>query len=139
MTISLHNLHPNPGSTKAKKRLGRGRGSGTGKSVMLKLLIGLLKPDAGSLRVLGIDVAHDDVLAGDPRTAGITAGELILLPGAGAIGEIQRMNAARAGTSRGCCATAQRRDDRDRVTPTSTPRSARSCGSGCGGCMTRST
>jgi len=32
MTISLHNLHPNPGSTKAKKRLGRGRGSGTGKT-----------------------------------------------------------------------------------------------------------
>lgn len=32
MTISLHNLHPNPGATKAKKRLGRGRGSGTGKT-----------------------------------------------------------------------------------------------------------
>src|SRR4029078_4866546 len=32
MTISLHNLHPNPGSTKTKKRLGRGRGSGTGKT-----------------------------------------------------------------------------------------------------------
>lgn len=30
--ISLHNLHPNPGSTKTKKRLGRGRGSGTGKT-----------------------------------------------------------------------------------------------------------
>ena len=27
MTISLHNLHPNPGATKAKKRLGRGRGT----------------------------------------------------------------------------------------------------------------
>jgi large subunit ribosomal protein L15 len=32
MTISLHNLHPNPGATKPKKRLGRGRGSGTGKT-----------------------------------------------------------------------------------------------------------
>jgi len=31
-TITLHNLHPNPGSTKTKKRLGRGRGSGTGKT-----------------------------------------------------------------------------------------------------------
>ena len=32
MTISLHNLHPNPGATKTKKRLGRGRGSGKGKT-----------------------------------------------------------------------------------------------------------
>lgn len=32
MSITLHNLHPNAGSTKAKKRLGRGRGSGTGKT-----------------------------------------------------------------------------------------------------------
>ena len=32
MTISLHNLHPNEGATKPKKRLGRGRGSGTGKT-----------------------------------------------------------------------------------------------------------
>ncbi len=32
MSITLHNLHPNPGSTKAKKRLGRGRGSGVGKT-----------------------------------------------------------------------------------------------------------
>ncbi len=32
MTISLHNLHPNPGATKRKKRLGRGRGSGKGKT-----------------------------------------------------------------------------------------------------------
>ena len=32
MTITLHNLHPNPGATKLKKRLGRGRGSGTGKT-----------------------------------------------------------------------------------------------------------
>src|SRR5574338_363465 len=31
-TITLHNLHPNEGSTKPKKRLGRGRGSGTGKT-----------------------------------------------------------------------------------------------------------
>src|SRR5512140_4037936 len=30
--ISLHNLHPNEGATKPKKRLGRGRGSGTGKT-----------------------------------------------------------------------------------------------------------
>jgi len=30
--ISLHNLHPNPGSTREKKRLGRGRGSGKGKT-----------------------------------------------------------------------------------------------------------
>jgi large subunit ribosomal protein L15 len=32
MAITLHNLHPNEGATKAKKRLGRGRGSGTGKT-----------------------------------------------------------------------------------------------------------
>ncbi len=32
MTITRHNLHPTPGSTKTKKRLGRGRGSGTGKT-----------------------------------------------------------------------------------------------------------
>jgi large subunit ribosomal protein L15 len=32
MTITLHNLHPNKGATKVKKRLGRGRGSGTGKT-----------------------------------------------------------------------------------------------------------
>jgi large subunit ribosomal protein L15 len=31
-TISLHNLHPNPGATRDKKRLGRGRGSGRGKT-----------------------------------------------------------------------------------------------------------
>lgn len=30
--ISLHNLHPNEGATRPKKRLGRGRGSGTGKT-----------------------------------------------------------------------------------------------------------
>ena len=32
MSITLHNLHPNEGATKPKKRLGRGRGSGTGKT-----------------------------------------------------------------------------------------------------------
>src|SRR5690348_1803652 len=32
MSITLHNLHGNAGSTKPKKRLGRGRGSGTGKT-----------------------------------------------------------------------------------------------------------
>jgi len=32
MAITLHNLHPNKGATKTKKRLGRGRGSGTGKT-----------------------------------------------------------------------------------------------------------
>jgi large subunit ribosomal protein L15 len=31
-SITLHNLHPNPGATKTKKRLGRGRGSSTGKT-----------------------------------------------------------------------------------------------------------
>ena len=31
-TITLHNLHPNPGATRDKKRLGRGRGSGKGKT-----------------------------------------------------------------------------------------------------------
>src|SRR6195952_3578213 len=30
--IQLHNLSPNPGSTKARKRIGRGQGSGTGKT-----------------------------------------------------------------------------------------------------------
>ena len=32
MTISLHNLRPNPGATKKKKRVGRGPGSGRGKT-----------------------------------------------------------------------------------------------------------
>lgn len=32
MTITLHNLHPNEGATREKKRLGRGRGSGKGKT-----------------------------------------------------------------------------------------------------------
>jgi large subunit ribosomal protein L15 len=32
MSITLHNLHPNEGSNRPKKRLGRGRGSGTGKT-----------------------------------------------------------------------------------------------------------
>ena len=32
MSITLHNLHPNRGATKTKKRLGRGRGSGVGKT-----------------------------------------------------------------------------------------------------------
>src|SRR5580658_2853607 len=32
MSITLHDLHPNEGATKPKKRLGRGRGSGTGKT-----------------------------------------------------------------------------------------------------------
>ena len=32
MAITLHNLHPNEGSTREKKRLGRGRGSGKGKT-----------------------------------------------------------------------------------------------------------
>jgi large subunit ribosomal protein L15 len=32
MSISLHNLHPNDGATRPRKRLGRGRGSGTGKT-----------------------------------------------------------------------------------------------------------
>jgi large subunit ribosomal protein L15 len=30
--IGLHNLHPAPGSRKARKRIGRGEGSGTGKT-----------------------------------------------------------------------------------------------------------
>ncbi len=30
--MGLHNLHPAPGSTHAKKRVGRGQGSGTGKT-----------------------------------------------------------------------------------------------------------
>ena len=32
MSITLHNLHPNDGSNRPKKRLGRGRGTGTGKT-----------------------------------------------------------------------------------------------------------
>src|SRR4029079_9649410 len=35
-------------------------GSGTGKSVLLKHIIGLLKPDSGSVRVDGIDIASLD-------------------------------------------------------------------------------
>jgi len=36
-------------------------GSGTGKSVLLKLMIGLLAPDAGSVHIHGNDIAHMDV------------------------------------------------------------------------------
>ncbi len=32
MTITLHNLRPNPGATKKRKRVGRGPGSGRGKT-----------------------------------------------------------------------------------------------------------
>jgi len=35
--------------------------SGTGKSVLLKLIVGLQKPDSGSIRVLGHDIAKLDV------------------------------------------------------------------------------
>src|SRR5690349_24862378 len=32
--------------------------SGTGKSVLIKCMVGLLKPDAGEINVLGYDVPH---------------------------------------------------------------------------------
>lgn len=34
--------------------------SGTGKSVTLKIMIGLIKPDAGKVRVRGIEIQHED-------------------------------------------------------------------------------
>jgi phospholipid/cholesterol/gamma-HCH transport system ATP-binding protein len=49
-------LHVESGETLAV--LGR---SGTGKSVLLKLLIGLQKPDAGSIRIHGKDIATLDL------------------------------------------------------------------------------
>ena len=49
------NLVVNHGETLAV--LGR---SGTGKSVLLKLIVGLQKPDSGSIRVLGQDIAKLD-------------------------------------------------------------------------------
>jgi phospholipid/cholesterol/gamma-HCH transport system ATP-binding protein len=49
------NLIVNHGETLAV--LGR---SGTGKSVLLKLIVGLQKPDSGSIRVLGQDIAKLD-------------------------------------------------------------------------------
>ncbi len=39
--------------------------SGTGKSVLIKILVGLLKPDAGTVKVLGEDVARLDTHALD--------------------------------------------------------------------------
>src|SRR5258706_4477049 len=38
-------------------------GSGTGKSVLLKEIIGLLRPTAGSIRMLGVDVWRADPTA----------------------------------------------------------------------------
>ena len=49
-------LHVKRGETLAV--LGR---SGTGKSVLLKLLIGLAPADSGSIRVLGREIRHEDV------------------------------------------------------------------------------
>src|SRR5436190_16331367 len=37
--------------------------SGTGKSVLLKLMIGLQTPDSGSVRISGQDITHIDVKA----------------------------------------------------------------------------
>lgn len=34
--------------------------SGTGKSVLIKIIVGLLKPDAGTVKVLGEDITHLD-------------------------------------------------------------------------------
>ena len=49
----LRVLLPEGSSTSAREALTILGGSGVGKSVMLKLLIGLLKPDAGSIRFDG--------------------------------------------------------------------------------------
>src|SRR5438094_42550 len=66
-TVEIHDLHKSFGPQKvldgvdlAVERgetlvvLGR---SGTGKSVLLKLIIGLTKPDSGSIQVAGQDIA----------------------------------------------------------------------------------
>jgi phospholipid/cholesterol/gamma-HCH transport system ATP-binding protein len=49
-------LSANPGETVVV--LGR---SGTGKSVLLKLIVGLQKPDSGSIRVLGQEISRMDM------------------------------------------------------------------------------
>lgn len=50
--LSKISLHVNPGETLGV--LGR---SGTGKSVLLRLIIGLIQPDSGSVRVFGENLA----------------------------------------------------------------------------------
>lgn len=48
-------------------------GSGSGKSVMLKEILGLLKPSSGEIEVLGVDIlkADDDILAGLRKRIGV--------------------------------------------------------------------
>ena len=43
--------------------------SGTGKSVLLRSIVGLQKPKAGSIKVLGTDVLHADLTAIRARAA----------------------------------------------------------------------
>ena len=45
--LGLHNLRPNPGSTKATKRLGRGKGSGQGLSIAHNIIA---KKHGGSIQ-----------------------------------------------------------------------------------------
>ena len=66
-------------------------GSGSGKSTLLKHMIGLLVPAAGSVRIDGIDSAHEDSAAKRPHLFGVmfqggalwssmTVGENVALP-----------------------------------------------------------
>src|SRR5215468_4330356 len=68
--IAVENLHKSFGGQHVLQGLTFGIGeaatlavlgrSGTGKSVLLKLLIGLQRPDEGTVRILGRDVARLD-------------------------------------------------------------------------------
>src|SRR6202035_5862433 len=55
--IVLNGTNLNVASGETLAVLGR---SGTGKSVLLKLIVGLQKPDSGSIRVLGEEIAKLD-------------------------------------------------------------------------------
>ena len=54
-------------------------GSGTGKSVMIKCVLGILRPEEGRILVDGKDVTRSDRLPGLSRTPSCTGWECALL------------------------------------------------------------